>query len=41
MENDYLTDSMIVYIEIELERSIDEDSIIDDFNYQKNRMVEL
>ncbi|KAL6534092.1 hypothetical protein OROHE_013925 [Orobanche hederae] len=41
MEKDYLTDSLVVYIERELARSIDEDSIIDDFYTQKNRRVQL
>ncbi|KAL6527404.1 hypothetical protein OROGR_016494 [Orobanche gracilis] len=41
MEKDYLTDSLVVYIERELARSIDDDSIIDDFYTQKNRRVQF
>ncbi|KAL8465345.1 hypothetical protein ACS0TY_034733 [Phlomoides rotata] len=41
MENDYLSDSMVVYIERELSEDIDPDSIIDEFYHIKNRKAQL
>ncbi|KAL8497229.1 hypothetical protein ACS0TY_020786 [Phlomoides rotata] len=41
MDNDYLSDSMIVYIEKELFEDIDPDSIIDEFYHIKNRRRNL
>ncbi|KAI8560851.1 hypothetical protein RHMOL_Rhmol04G0287800 [Rhododendron molle] len=41
MEDDFLADSMIMYIERDLVQDIDSDSIIDDFYSVKQRRVQL
>ncbi|KAI8571666.1 hypothetical protein RHMOL_Rhmol01G0136800 [Rhododendron molle] len=41
MEDDFLADSMIRYIERDLVQDIDSDSIIDDFYSMKHRKVQL
>ena len=41
MEDEFLADSMIVYIERELSKPIDSDSIVDDFYSMKNRRAQL
>jgi len=41
MEEKFLTDSMIIYIERELVEDIDSDSIIDEFYSTKHRRVQL
>ena len=41
MEDEFLADSMIVYIERELSEPIDSDSIVDDFYSMKNRRAQL
>ena len=41
MKNEFLTDSMMIYIEQELVEDIDSDSIIDEFYSTKHRRVQL
>ena len=41
MEEDFLTDSMIIYIERELSENIDNDTIIKEFYSKKNRRAQL
>ena len=41
MENKFLSDCMVIYIEREFVDTIDSDSIIDEFNYRKYRKVQL
>ena len=41
MEDEFLADSMIVYIERELSEPIDSDSMVDDFYSMKNRRAQL
>jgi hypothetical protein len=41
MKEEFLADSMIIYIERELVEDIDSDSIIDEFYSTKHRMVQL
>jgi hypothetical protein len=41
MEEEFLADSMIIYIERELVEDIDSDSIIDEFYSTKHRRVQL
>jgi hypothetical protein len=41
MEEEFLADSMMIYIERELVEDIDSDSIIDEFYSTKNRRVQL
>ena len=38
MDNDFLTDCMVIYIEREITDSIDVDSIIDEFNEKSRRL---
>ncbi|XP_057482633.1 uncharacterized protein LOC130769355 [Actinidia eriantha] len=40
MDDEFLADSMIVYIERELSEPIDSDSIVDDFYFMKNRRAQ-
>ena len=39
MDNDFLTDCMVIYIEREIVDSIDVDSIIDEFDKKKSRRI--
>jgi len=41
MEKEFLADSMMIYIERELDEDIDSDSIIDELYYTKHRRVQL
>jgi hypothetical protein len=41
MKNEFLTDSMMIYIEQELVEDINSDSIIDEFYSTKHRRVQL
>jgi hypothetical protein len=41
IKNEFLTDSMMIYIEQELVEDIDSDSIIDEFYSTKHRRVQL
>ena len=41
MEEEFLVDSMMIYIERELVEDIDSDSIIDEFYSTKHRKVQL
>ena len=41
MENEFLTNSMVVYIEREIAGAIDPDFIIDKFDLLKNRRIQL
>ena len=41
MEDEFLADSMVIYIERDFSKMIDSDSIIDDFYSMKNRRAQL
>ena len=41
MSDELLVDSMIIYIERELFKPIDSDSIVDDFYFIKNRQTQF
>ena len=41
MENEFLTNSMVVYIEREISSAIDTDFIIDKFDLLKNRRIQF
>jgi ribosomal protein L31E len=41
MEKEFLADSMMIYIERELDEDIDSNSIIDELYYTKHRRVQL
>ncbi|KAH9743313.1 TTF-type domain-containing protein [Citrus sinensis] len=41
MENEFLSDCMVIYIEREIEDNIDSDAIADEFSFLKNRRTQL
>ncbi|XP_024039248.1 uncharacterized protein LOC112097887 [Citrus clementina] len=41
MENEFLSDCMVIYIEREIADNIDSDAIVDEFSFLKNRMTQL
>ncbi|KAH9671067.1 TTF-type domain-containing protein [Citrus sinensis] len=41
MENEFLSDCMVIYIEREIADNIDSDAIIDEFSFLKNRRTQL
>ena len=40
MENEFLSECMVIYIEREIADNIDSDAIIDGFSFLKNRMTQ-
>ena len=41
MENEFLSDCMVIYIEREIADNIDSDAIVDEFSFLKNRRTQL